>query len=247
MKKITSEIIHSLIHEKDLTAKRGTPMFCGVGAMGANQFIHISALLGIIPLVCYGFAEIHDLSLGPAKVIQHVVFSGRESTAEDCNQYLQNVHSQFSPIWNNLPTENLFENTLCICHRSFVQTTKHIVKLNPRIDEKKIQIEVIKDDKYRKESRTKDVFFMDEKRGHIQNVFCLRSVGKGCSVLRPSLVIKIASKWDKGDSANVVLTNWCNNADDRKMSLWEHRGSEMSLLSKFRSSSGLDDIYKLSI
>lgn len=61
IREITNRIVHGKVS--------GKSEFCGVGAMSANQFIHLASLVGLIPLYCFTFADIHDTKLGPAKAI----------------------------------------------------------------------------------------------------------------------------------------------------------------------------------
>ena len=59
---VASNVMNTLVTSKTT--------FKGVGAMGANQFVHLAALTGLIPLCCYNYAELKDVSLGPAKLIK---------------------------------------------------------------------------------------------------------------------------------------------------------------------------------
>ena len=68
MRECTQKLVHSLFKEKNSVTKKKP--FCGVGAMGAIQFVHSSSLLGLIPLHCYNFAELFDDSLGPSRFIR---------------------------------------------------------------------------------------------------------------------------------------------------------------------------------
>lgn len=242
LKNVTNQIVSLLVDGKDKAT--GKPLFCGVGGMGANQFIHIAALLGIIPLVCYTFAELRDISLGPALLIKGVFPPGHIQTANQCNDYLHMVQRRFSDIWNGLATENLLENTMCNCFRSF-QFTKKFVAKKTGIPIDDIPLSIIMESEYRKESRTKDVFYMDEQRGTVQSFFSLRFSGKGSSNLHPSLVMKDASRWSEGDRANLVLTNWTGTLDDKKMCYWEHHGSLMCLKTKLSVSTEFEKVYKI--
>ncbi len=44
--------------------------FSGAGPFNSQMFVHLSAVLGIIPLYCFTHAEVADTSVGPYLLIQ---------------------------------------------------------------------------------------------------------------------------------------------------------------------------------
>ena len=241
----TSEVIHQLLHSTYKDNKRR--VYVGAGPMGINQFIHLSALLGLIPLACYNFAEINDNSLGPGLLMNNVLVKDgqRKMSSVDCNAYLQEFKMQFSNIWGEMITENLIENTLCVLHRSYQRTKKMILK-HDEVVGPKIPITILKNDSLRKESNTKDVIYMDEARKCIQSVFSLRIVGKSSSTLRPSLCMKFGKLWNKGEKAHFVLSNFRNDKNDKGHIGWGSNScGAMTVDSKFETSTMIDELFKL--
>ena len=241
MKEVTSTIITDLISKRDPVSKK--PIFSGAGAMGANQFVHIAALLGVIPLACYTFAEIRDESLGPGQFINRALKSDIPMSALKCNLYMDNLHAKFSTIWNDLPTENFIENTLCVCKRSYDNTIRSISN-RMNVDVSRLPVTVIMKEKYVKESRTKELYFMDERRGCMQSFFTLRTSGKGSSLVRPSLMMKLGSQWRSGDGTTVRLTNW-NTNDNKDLISWGSARESLSLDTKINVSRNLQSLLGL--
>ena len=245
MKILNSEMIDVLVHGK---SEKGILMFCGVGPMGANQFIHIASLIGLIPTMCYNFSEIRCMSLGPAQLIKSAYPDGSMDSLPQCNSYLHDMHSKFSTVWSDSVSENLFENAMCVCHRR-LQRTKQAICKAINVDMDSIPTRVLLDDQYRGDSRTKDTYYIDAARERVQHFFSLRITGQGCSTLRPSLMMKYPKSGGVQKSSVsetiVNLTNWIGNKEDKGLCSWSARGTELSLRSSFVSSKELDEIYKL--
>ena len=245
MKILNSEMIDLLVHGK---LGNGTLIFCGVGAMGANQFIHIASLIGLIPMMCYNFSEIRCTSLGPAKLIQSAYPDGSMESLSQCNSYLHDMHSKFSTVWSDSVSENLVENAMCVCHRRLQRTKEAICKVVD-VEKDSIPTQALLDDQYRRDSRTKDTYYIDVARGRVQHFFSLRISGPSCSALRPSLMMKYPMcngvNTSSVSESVVNLTNWIGNKEDKRLCSWSTRGTELSLRSEFVSSHKLDEIYKL--
>ena len=215
-------------------------MFPGAGAMGTNHFIHGAALLGLLPLGCYNIADITDASLGPGRIIKRCFNMDKEPTAEECSNVLHELHSQYGKIWNDMPSMNFMENSLCYLCRTVENTLKKVNKVTEYIHH---DVEIVKDDSQRVESSKKNVYFMDEHRGRIQNMFAIRTCGNGSSSIRPVLMMKDASNWELGDSANIAITNWERNKNDKAMLSWNTIDGKLALNSVMNISDKLVHIY----
>ena len=245
MKILNSEMINHLVNGK---FANGTLIFCGVGPMGANQFIHIASLIGLIPTMCYNFSEIRCMSLGPAQLIQSAYTDGSMDSLSQCNNYLHDIQAKFSAVWSDSVSENLIENAMCVCHRRLQRTKEAICKIVD-VEKSSIPTRALLDDQYRQDSRTKDTYYVDVARDRVQHFFSLRTSGHGCSSLRPSLMMKYptCNGLDSSLTSETVvnLTNWIGNKEDKCLCSWSTRGTDFSLRSEFVSSKKLDDIYKL--
>ena len=71
--------------------------FHGVGGMGSNHFLHLSALFGLIPLACYNYAEVKKPKSGPAKLITAAF--PQITKISDINECFLKVHSELKKIW----------------------------------------------------------------------------------------------------------------------------------------------------
>ena len=247
LKVTTRKVIQML-----LTSKMGgttKKVFGGVGAMGANHFIHMSALLGLIPLACYNLSSITDASLGPGTLINNVRrlsdCNAKKLNSDECHEYMISVHRGLSGIWGDMVTENLVENKMCVLHRSY-ERTKRFIMNKKLVNNEQMPASVIKDDSLRKESRTADVLYMDERRDCIQSVFAMRMTGNGMCYLRPQLCMKFGALWRGGEKAHFTLTNYRNNGDDKKFIGWgEDSCGKMRLDSTFNTSDRCKELFKL--
>ena len=149
-------------------------MFPGAGAMGTNHFIHGAALLGLLPLGCYNIADITDASLGPGRIIKRCFNMDKEPSAEECSNVLHELHSQYGKIWNDMPSMNFMENSLCYLCKTVDNTLKKVKKVKQNNGE---DVEIVMDNNQRVESSKNNVYFMDEHRGRIQNMFAIRTCG----------------------------------------------------------------------
>ena len=237
IKKEISKMIKALLESRN---EKKEKLFKGCGAMGANHFVHMSALLGLIPLGAYLFAEIRSTDLGPGKILKEQCYAdGNNLDAERCTQILYDIHKKFASVWNDMPTVNFIENGLCYCYRTYVNTVCCLPK------GKTYPLTVMMDDKVRKESRTKNLYFMDVQQGHVQNFFLVRTSGSSATNVKPVLLMKDASKWHLGDSANVALTNWFGDKNDRSLLSWNVESINLSLDTSLLLSEKVYSIYEL--
>ena len=86
---------------------------------------------------------------------------------------------------------------------------------------------------------------MDKQRGRIQNVFIICTCGNGSSVIKPMLIMKDASRWSEGNAANVVLTNWQGDRNDKKLLQWTHVRNQFCLNSVLNVADKLVKMYSL--
>ena len=238
LKKETSRLIKALLKSKNEDNQK---IFKGCGPMGANHFVHMSALLGLLPLGAYLLAEIRSTDLGPGKILNDCYADGADANkmnARECTQVLHEVHKNFAAVWNDMPTVNFIENALCYCSRTYINTCHSLGK-------KMCPLTVIMDDSKRKESKTKNVYFMDVQRDHVQNFFLVRISGCSATTIKPVLVMKDASKWHLGDAANINLTNWQGDKSDRSLLRWNVQGTSLSLDTTLLVDKVLYDIYGL--
>ena len=222
----------------------GKLMFHGAGAMGANHFVHGCALLGLLPLACYNVAEIRDSNLGPAKFIKKALKLQKAPSPKKCTEILYDTYSKFSPLWNDMVSINFLENSFCYGSRTIDRTIKTLTT-NDTNNEADYDATIIMDNDLRVESKTKNLYFMDERRGRMQNVYLIRTCGNGSSPTRPMLVMKDASRWSEGNAANVVLTNWECDKNDKKLLQWKLINDQFCLNSILNVADELVKMYSL--
>ena len=221
--RVMMELIDYISTAKDPIQNK-TKIFKGAGDFGTMQFIQMSALLGLIPLYCATYIELRSDSLGPSKFIQAGM--KKKMTAEECNEFLKEVHEQVVEIWGALITLALLENLLCELNRCYNRTSqKHQPKKKKGAKKQKVEfeIDVITDPKMMCDSKTQEVIYHDERRNCVQNLFILRMSGKGATTLRPQLVMKHSQDWDKSpQESTIALTNWMFDRNDEKHLSWDH-------------------------
>ena len=241
MSEITSSIIVELLNAKD-PSYRSKKKFCGIGTMGAVQFIHLSALLGIIPLFCYTFGELHDDKLGPPNFIRLGLGKDKNDfTIKECNDYMQNMQRDLSDIWGHQVTPCLVENTLCELSRCYKKTVASL-KLK-KSSPGKPGADVIMDPSKMVDGEKNDVIFYDEKRRKVQNFFIVSLTNP----LRPELIMKKSEFWgDHNSKANVCLTN---NSSERKGSAehlkWDSDVSNRDLNTSLSMSRELMEYFRI--
>lgn len=243
LRKEVSSLIDSLLNQK---SKNGKKLFCGAGPMNVNHFVHGASLLGLLPLGAYLHAEIRGVKLGPGKIMNLCCGNknGKSLKPKECTDILYNVRQSFTAAWSNLVTVNFMENGFCYCYRTYSNTVK---ALPPLQDGQEYSVDVIMDDELRKESKTKNVYYIDEKRGQVQNFFNLRICGSNSSQIKPVLMMKNVSKWKDGDKANVVLTNWLGDKNDKGLLFWDCDDYNLSLGTMFQVSDIVENIYSLTL
>ena len=215
-----------------------------VGGFLATQFLQVSSLLGLCPLVCYSFAKPSDVKFGSGHFIQFAL--GNESmSAVEIETEFKKLYDDIESIWDDGKISmSVIENTLCELGRSYWITASTL--LRERYQKKKIKLKaikkwkpnrlppiaILKDDAIRVESETKDVFYHFKHRNEIQHFFKLEYSGDGASKYKPCL--KMVTVQPTGDKRkqSLRITNWKKDSKDKKMSSWTHRGSQMNLDSK---------------
>ena len=204
--------------------------FKGVGQMGSNLFIQISALLGLIPLSCYNYAEIKSISLGPAKIIKYAL--PHVTTLKDIQETYQTLHIELKESLGSQVTHAILENTLCELSRCVKASMSQFKKHHPSPDNAKLPSidKITKYPPYFKESRTKDFIFHDEQRKCVQNFFRVVTLSKKASALNPVLVMKHSQSWKLGCNVwQKNLTNWNGDSKDNKMVFWSEKREKMTL------------------
>ena len=242
LKQCTQTVLHDLCNAKDPTTKK--TLYCGIGAMGAIQFVHIASLIGLIPLHCFTLAELIDDNLGPPRFIRRALNADKNTMPlKKCNDFFNALHHDFSKIWGSLITPSLIENTLCELSRAYKATSKQIKKNNP--DSGEIKADIIMDPSSYADGCINDVTFKDEVRNQIQNFFLVRTQGSdGACELRPMLVMRVSKNWTD-TNAHVTVTNWCMDKNDKKHMQWEHSPLHRTLSTKLKVSRKIHDIMKI--
>ena len=222
-------VLHRLVHGK----KKSKKEFCGVGAMGANQFVQLSSLLGLTPLYCFNSASIMDVDLGPAVLIRKCLKKSNMKLKE-VQDYFEEMVSELRTVWSDLITPSLLENTLCELSRSVNSTQEFINRIRSKSKRKTKEMDplVIMNDNVRRESKVRDIFFFDDSRNSLQNIFHVTSACSGASALRPCLLMRDLTCLSLSNSVH-NLTNWSKNGDDKKMVCWEKDGIDFELTTSF--------------
>ena len=228
-KKKFEEGINSVMIElmsKDPATKK--KKYSGIGYMGCIQFIHMSSLLGILPMYCFGYNRIRSLKLGPAKfIIQSLSQKGTEMSVEECNDHFEKVTEEFRSIWGIKITSSLIENTLCELWRSYKNTRSSIQKDNKGLN---CDVDIITDVERFIDSRVNDVYYFDDRRQCIQNFFNVQTSGNGISELHPALVMKhsqLCATNPKKCTFN--LTNWRRDGGDKGLMSWSDTEDERTI------------------
>ena len=209
--------------------------FKGVGAMGANQFLHLTAILGLTPLSCYNYSELKSAKLGPAQLI-HLANPGKQMKLNDVQEYFVGIFSDLKKIWGVLITLALLENLLCEISRC-INHTHQARKSNSGLNMRNLDYIVTAGAKL-KESKKVDLVFVDERRGSIQNFFRVTMTSKNSCGLRPMLLMKESKQWEN-------LTNWTLNNHDNKMVWWGSSKTDMTLHTLLHTSKKFEDIMRL--
>ena len=237
LKEVIDRVLNRLANGK----KNNKIEFCGVGSMGSNQFLHLSSLLGLIPLYCFNHANVMDVELGPGVLIRRCLGKPNMKLKE-VQDYFQSVVCDLKTIWSDLVTPSLIENTLCEVMRCVNSTEDFVnsIRSKTRKKAKKINPTIIMNDNLRRESRSQDIYYFDESTKRVQNVFHVTSACSGGSSIRPCLLLKDSMSWsDKKTNSVHNITNWCQNRDDKKMVHWEHKGCDLNLKSRFICSASM--------
>ena len=221
-------------------------IFPGSGKFTTVLFLQLSSLLGLIPLYCSSFAEIVEPKYGPGSLIRNAMNDPKKSAVE-CNKELVEVQKKFYKIWGGLLTLALLENMFCELYRSFGASVENYLKQNPQTKASP-GLEILFDEQYCVESNAKDIFFFDEARGCMQNLFLVRSTGPGESELRPMLLMKhsaLVRDGVVGDKSVIRMTNWCQNKDDPMNVCWDAAPRDMKLSTTLKTSSYLTSVMTL--
>ena len=245
MDKILAEVCHILRTEKKGKGKKKM-VYPGAGPFTTVLFIQLASLLGLIPLYCFHHADIVKPSLGPGSLIR-IGEKNDKLNGKQCNEIFRSVQSQFMKIWGSVVTLALIENMCCELYRSFGATLDTYQKKNKGRQSPEPGLEIVLDDKYRQPSSGKDIFYHDEARGCVQNLFLVRQSGKGECELRPMLLMKHSVRTMNGDpnKAIIKLTNWVQNSKDPMNLFWEHPPEKLKIDSSLRTSVELRRMMRL--
>lgn len=209
-------IMRELLSKDEKTRKKRYP---GIGYMGCIHFIHISSLIGLIPLYCITYSEIADTNLGPGRFINRSFSRSSNDllSVKECNDIFIQLHHDFREVWGSKITRSLLENVLCELWRSYTNTASNLKGKSS--DVSSADVEIIMDDDNFIDGKTKDVYFYDERRKCIQNFYSIRMNGKGASDLNPVLVMKNSKLWGSTRlDENVSLTNWKDGTNQEYIS-----------------------------
>ena len=235
MERIVREVVRKLRTDKK---QDGKMKYAGSGPFTTVLFIQMASLLGLIPLYCFSYADIEKASLGPGSLIRNGLKKPKYRSAS-CNAYLRKAHQTFLNIWKSAITFALFENMACELHRSYLASTELYYKKNPA-SYPKPGLDILLDKEYFAESKSCDLFFNDECRDCVQNLFLVRQTGSGESELRPMLIMKHSST-----NAIVRLTNWVQDGKDPEQIHWDVNPNMLSLTTPLRTSKSFRKLMKL--
>ena len=235
--KASASMMKEFLSAKDSNQKK---KYKGVKAMGATQFLHLAATLGLVPLFCYTHAELLDDDLGPASVIRTGLNkSKKQYPIKKSNTFFKEIVSDLQGIWGPAMTPALIENTLCELSRCYKKT---VSKQKKSKDLPSPPLDMILNKDVMIDGDKNDVCYFDHRRNCVQNFFMV-SVSDG---LRPDLVMKKASQWGEINSkANLALTNWTGNKDDKGHMKWSNNGANRTLNSLLILSEELEKEYLL--
>lgn len=219
----TQDLFSRLVNSKI----NGKSEFHGVGPMSANQFLQLASLLGLIPLYCFTYANLHSVKLGPSKAIMRGLKNPNMSLKE-IQQCFENVFDELRDVWGNLVTKAVLENVLCEISRCYDRTAKGMKRRNG-IDQLPLSIICESSSETFRESGARDIFFYNDMKGNMQNMFWVTSGSSGGTTLRPCLLMRDSNTWEKGNDSIHNLTNWCQNKGDKRMVQWSNHGSAMTL------------------
>ena len=238
LKKATQQFIHDLHRQKNKDKKR-TKTFHGIGPLVAVSFTQLLSLFGVIPLYCFTYAEIKANNLGPGKLIIKALGLSQTEKVEILNSRFMEVSGAFAKEWGTCVSLGLMENMFCELWRCYSHTVK-----NARGDISTIPLEIIMDKTKMVESPKYDVYYADDQRGCVQNLFLLRYTGLG-SRLRPLLIMKHSAYLKKNErktgaekkmKPSIHLTNFTRDRNDPANVFWSEEPTELSLDSTLQMS-----------
>ena len=206
--------------------------------MSANQFVQMASLVGLVPMYCFTMGNIHSMKLGPSKAIK-IGLKDPNMQLKEIQATFVRIFDELKGIWGNLVTMAVLENVLCEISRSYNETVKC---MHHSSSSGNTALSVICNPTSFKESQAKDIYFYDDARRNMQNVFFVTSGSCGGTCLRPCLLMRDARNWDVGSQSIINLTNWCGNKADRKMLQWECNHNRLSLSSRLLISKELTEI-----
>ena len=239
MIKKTQKVPHNLVHSKCNSKSE----FHSVGAMSANQFLQLASLLGLVPLYCFTFANLHSTKLRPSKAIMKGL-KNPQMSLKDIQSCFDNLFDKLKAIWGNLVTKSLLENVLCKISRCYNQTSKKYKKSHPNAE---LPLSIICNTRGSQfhESNAKDIFYFNDAAKEMQNMFFVTSGSSGGTTLQPCLLMRLSLTWEKGNESFHNLTNWCQNKADKQMLQWNSHPSKMTLDTSFVVSKTLPKLVRL--
>ena len=239
MDEVTISIVTELLTSKD-PMNKGRKKYKGIGAMGAMQFIHMAALLGMIPLYCYSFGALMDDDLGPPKFIRSALNkTKKEFDIKECNSFFKAIHKDLQEIWGPMVTRGFLDNMLCELSRSYSKTVSAL-KLPPNTEEP--SPDILLKPELMVDGDKNDICYYDGKKDRVQNFFLVSVT----DALRPDLIMKKPEFWGESNSkANIALTNWSRNKADKKLLQWSEVGLQRNLESVLIMKPSLESYFEI--
>ena len=236
MRRITKHIINEMTKAKDPRDKK-KKKFCGIGTMGAIQFVQVAAAVGLIPLYCITYAELIDDDLGPPKFIRAALGMDKKTMPiKECDSVLNELQTELSKIWGSRVTLALLENMLCELSRCYNATRK---KMGYKKSDQGPSVEVILDPKLMVDGHVNDIAFYDHRRDCVQSFFSIKMT----DTLRPELVMKVAKKWDNPcEESNFAITDFTGGKSDKKNLWWSGEPKLRTLETLLETSSKLANL-----
>ena len=219
----TDEVFTCLVKSK----MNGKSEFHGVGPMSANQFLQLASLVGLVPLYCFTYANIHSLKLGPSKAIMRGL-NCQDMPLNEVRICFTELYDELKAVWGNLVTKALLENILCEMSRCYDQTAK-CYKQKESVDQLPLSIICESNAETFRDSNAKDLFFYNDAKRNMQNMFFVTTGSSGGTTIRPCLLMRDSNNWENGNKSIHNLTNWSQNSADKRMLQWSSHGSSMTL------------------
>ena len=223
----------------------------GVGNFSAQCATNLLSLFGVVPFQMYHHASLPksmEENLGPAELMRTAWGSFDEDFKKTSDSSPQKafdiIHKELKAILGDgKSTENYEENTWCELIRSYKETVKAIRKLRGKDNEDSIPITILENDSVRKESATKDIYYMMTYRSKIQYAFIVDVSKAYSSITKPTLIMR---NFENKDAE--FVTNWTGpineNGNNMSNNLYWISKNEISLTTRLHVSETMKTLFR---